>query len=76
MGSESFVYNDRGATVIEFGKDISDKVTVETNMQDLGGGKYTADTTVPGKYYIKYTVESHKYGEVCRIRTFVVGGEG
>ena len=75
LGSGTFEYTDAGATVIEFGRDISGEVEVQTNMKDVGNGKYVADANVPGKYYIKYTVDSPKYGEVCRIRTFTVGGE-
>jgi hypothetical protein len=71
----TFEYIDAGATVIEFGRDISDEVRIETNMTDLGGGRYEADASISGIYYIKYTVDSVKYGEVCRIRTFTVGGE-
>ncbi len=76
LNSPLFLYYDYGVEIIEFGRDISDDAEMETNMIDLGGGKYTVDTTVPGSYYIKYTVDSPKYGEVCRIRTVVVGGEG
>ena len=76
LGSGVFQYTDEGVSIVEFGKDISDTVTIETNMTSLGGGKYEADGNVPGKYYIKYTVDSPKYGEVCRIRIFNVGGEG
>ena len=76
LRSGTFEYTDAGATVIEFGRDISDDVKIETNMTELGDGKYEADASIPGKYYIKYTVDSPKYGEVCRIRTFTVGGEG
>ena len=75
LNSAEFIYNDDGAKVVEFGRDISDSVVTETNMTDLGGGKYTVDTTVSARYYIKYTVDSPKYGKVARIRTFVVGGE-
>ena len=76
LDSPDFNYYDDGVKIIEFGRDISDKVLTETNMTDLGDGRYTVDTTVPGKYYIKYTVDSPKYSKVTRIRTFVVGGEG
>ena len=71
----TFEYADAGATVIEFGRDISDEVRIETNMTDLGGGRYEADASISGKYYIKYTVDSVKYGKICRTRTFTVGGE-
>lgn len=76
LNSPEFFYYDDGVEIIEFGKDISDEVEIETNMTCVGSDKYTVDTTVPGRYYIKYTVYSPKYGEVCRIRTVVVGGEG
>ncbi len=72
---EDFLYNDKGAMVVEFGQDISEKVKVETNLTDLGDGIYTVDTSVSGRYYIRYTVDTPKYGNVCRIRTFVVGGD-
>ncbi len=68
-----FQYIDEGVKIIEFGRDISDKVAVETNMVKLGNGAYAADTTVPGRYYIKYTVDSPRYGEIARIRVFTVG---
>ena len=74
LNAESFVYADEGVEIIEFGRDISDTVKVDTNMTLAGEGSYTVDTSVPGRYYIKYTVESPKYGAVCRIRTVVVGG--
>ena len=74
LNEVGFQYKDEGVKVIEFGRDISERVMVETNMIKLGNGMYTADITVPGKYYIKYTVASPKYGEVCRIRTFTIGG--
>jgi hypothetical protein len=75
LGLGVFEYTDAGVSIVEFGKDISGDVKIETNMKELGGGRYEADANVPGKYYIKYTVDSPKYGEVCRIRTFTVGGE-
>ena len=74
LNSSDFNYLEDGVKIVEFGRDISSSVVSETNMTDLGGGRYTADTTVPGRYYIKYTVNSPKYGNVTKIRTFVVGG--
>ena len=76
LNESEFFYYDDGVELVEFGKDLSDEVEVQTNMTYLGGDKYTVDTTVPGKYYVKYTVDSPKYGEVCRIRTIIVGGDG
>lgn len=74
INSQDFIYQEDGVKIIEFGRDISESVVSETNMTDLGGGRYTADTSVAGRYYIKYTVNSPKYSKVTRIRTFVVGG--
>lgn len=72
----TFEYDDSGVKIVEFGKNISESVKVESNMTRLENGKYTADTSAVGRYYIKYTVDSVKYGEICRIRVFAVGGEG
>ena len=69
-----FQYVDEGVRIIEFGRDISDMVSVETNMVKLSNGAYTADTAIPGKYYIKYTVDSYRYGDIERIRVFTIGG--
>ncbi len=74
LGS-AFEYDDEGVRIIEFGRDISREARVETNMTELDNGNYTVDTSAAGRYYIKYTVDSVKYGEICRIRVFEVGGE-
>lgn len=55
-------YQDEGAVVISFGKDISDKIIVETNV----------DYTTPGKYYIKYTVDNFRFKGIERYRTINV----
>ena len=73
VGTE-FTYVDEGAKVIAFGRDVSDKVKVETNLTEVSEGKYTADTTKTGEYYIIYTVDSAKYGEVQRVRVITVKG--
>lgn len=72
---EPLEYKEEGVKAVAFGKDVSDTVKTETNMTQLSDGTYTVDTSVPGRYYIKYTSDSAKYTEVCRIRTFVVRGE-
>lgn len=51
--------------VIEFGKDISNKVTVETDMTVNTDGSYSV--TDVGTYYIKYKVDSIKYGKIFTI---------
>ncbi|MBQ8140293.1 MAG: hypothetical protein IJ038_01170 [Clostridia bacterium] len=69
-------YGDEGVKIIEFGKDISGDVKIKTNLTEIGDGKYTADTSEPGEYYIIYTVDSPKYGNIQRVRTISVKGEG
>lgn len=60
-------YREEGATVISFGRDISDRVTV---------GGDALDTSVPGKYQLVYTVDDFRWGEYQLVRTVVVeGGE-
>ena len=71
-----FVYEDEGVKAISFGGDISDKVSVETNLTELDDGEYTVDTSRIGEYYIIYTVDSVKYGEIQRVRTINVKGVG
>ena len=70
-----FNYKDEGVKIIEFGKDISKEAKVETNLTKTENGAYTADTSKPGEYYIIYTVDSPKYGEIQRVRTITVKGE-
>ena len=55
-------YEDEGAKAISFGQDISSKIKTETNL----------DTAEEGEYYIKYTVDDFRYGNVCRYRTIIV----
>ena len=69
-----FVYEDEGVKAIAFGKDISDRVEIETNLIQLDDGEYTVDTSRIGEYYIIYTVDSVKYGEIQRVRTISVKG--
>ena len=66
------VYGDEGVKVISFGGDISHRVSVETNLTKTDDGRYTADTSHAGEYYIIYTVESVKYGNIQRVRTISV----
>ncbi len=52
-------------TIIEFGQDISNSVKIETNMNVVGENEYEA--TQIGTYYIKYSVDSIKYGKIFTI---------
>ncbi len=76
VGTETKYYEDEGVKIIEFGKNISREVKVETNLTETESGSYAVDTTKPGEYYIIYTVDSPKYGDIQRVRTITVKGEG
>lgn len=73
IGTGNFVYIEEGYKCISFGKDLSSKVKIETNITKDENGNYVIDTTEEGEYYIIYTVESIKFNKIKRVRTFVVG---
>lgn len=56
-------YEDEGAIVISFGKDISDKVKVDTS---------NVDYSTVGEYYIKYTVDNFRFKGIERYRIIKV----
>lgn len=69
-------YKDKGAEIISFGKDISDRVRIKTNLTETDeDGVYKIDTSEPGEYYMIYTVDSVKYGQIQRVRTITVKGD-
>lgn len=55
-------YVDEGAVAISFGRDISDKVEIDTS---------NIDNTKADRYYVKYTVDDIRYNGVVKYR-FVV----
>lgn len=58
-------YEDEKAVVISFGKDISDKVVSENNI----------DYSVAGEYYIKYSVDDFRFKDVYRYRYILIKEE-
>lgn len=69
-------YVDDGVRVVSFGRDVSDKVQVETNLKQNTDGSYYADEV--GTYHIIYKVDDIKYGKIftiqrIRLITFVEG---
>ncbi|MBQ7880730.1 MAG: hypothetical protein IJ358_02695 [Clostridia bacterium] len=71
-------YYDEGVKVVSFGRDISNKVTIETDLKQNEDGSFTADEI--GTYYIIYKVDDIKYGKIftverIRLITFVEGQE-
>ena len=72
VGDEEMLFLERGVTVIDYGRDYSDQVRVSSNMEPEKDGSYRIDTSKPGRYYIEYRVDSPRYKNVSRIRTFTV----
>ena len=58
-------YEDPGATVLSFGRDISDKVIV-------GGDFSRFDADAPGIYNFTYTVDDFRWGDYQLVRTVTV----
>ncbi len=70
-------YVEQGATIIEFNKDISNDVIIESNL-NLDENGYSTEI---GTFYVKYSVDSLKYGKIFKIEkirlvTFVEVSEG
>ena len=57
-------YNEPGAVCIAFGKDISDKVKIENNL----------DINTEGIYVIKYTVDNLRFNGYTLYRQITVKG--
>ncbi len=79
-GSEGgvFLYTDEGATVTCFGRDMSDKIKAESDLERDSEGRYIIPVDRPGVYTIVYTVDCVKFGTVKpieRIRVFRVGAK-
>lgn len=71
-------YVDDGIYVVSFGRDISDQVYIETNLQMNEQGEFYADEV--GTYYIVYKVDDIKYDKLftiqrIRLITFVEASE-
>lgn len=60
------VYVDEGVKVVSFGRDVSNKVYIETDLVKNEDGSYTA--TEPGTHYIVYKVDDIKYGKIFTIQ--------
>lgn len=66
-------YIDEGVKVIEFGRDCSNKVKIETNLVKNLDGSYSAELDNDGNpilktYYIIYTVNTVKYSKIADIK--------
>ena len=63
---ETNCYHDEGVKVVSFGKDVSEKVYIETNLTKCPDGNYYADEV--GTYYIIYRVDDIKYGKIFSLK--------
>lgn len=59
-------YHDEGVKVVSFGRDVSDKVHIETDLKQNLDGSYYADEI--GTYYIIYKVDDIKYGKISTVQ--------
>lgn len=72
-----YTYTEQGVEAVQFGRDVSDKLTVETDLEKDANGNYVIPTDKEGVYTITYTVDAYKFqkgenGVIKRIRTFTV----
>ena len=73
-----YLYTEEGVEAYCFGKDVSGKLSVETNLEKDAEGRYIIPTDKEGVYTITYTVDALKFGEyapngqIKRIRVFTV----
>ncbi len=76
VGTE-FTYTEQGVEAVCFGRDVSEKLSIETELEQDANGNYIIPTDKEGVYTITYTVDAYKFtkgenGIIKRIRTFTV----
>ncbi len=74
---DSYTYEEQGVEAVCFGRDVSGKLQVETELTQDENGNYIIPTDKEGVYTITYTVDAWKFqkgenGVIKRIRTFTV----
>ena len=69
-----FLYQEEGVEIVSLGRDISNEVSIDTDIPIDANGNYQIDTSVAKTYIITYTVDDIKYGNIKRIRTITVTG--
>lgn len=73
-----YFYTEEGVEAVCFGRDVSGKVTVQTDLPRDTEGRYMIPLDREGVYTITYTVDALKFGEsapngvVKRVRVFTV----
>ena len=75
---DTYTYTEEGVDAVCFGRDVSGKLQVETDLEQDANGRYIIPTDKEGVYTITYTVDCFKFGEkapngvIKRIRVFTV----
>ena len=72
-----YTYTEEGVSAVQFGRDVSGKLQIETELEQDANGNYVIPTDEEGVYTITYTVDAYKFqkgenGVIKRIRTFTV----
>ena len=57
-------YEDEGAIAVSFGRDVSDRIVVETDIPEN-------EIAEAGRYYIKYTIDDIRYSGVVKYRYII-----
>ena len=74
----TYLYTEEGVEAVCFGRDVSDRLQIETDLERDTEGRYVIPTDKEGVYTITYTVDCFKFGEnapggtIKRIRVFTV----
>ena len=77
-GAAPYLYTEEGVEAYCFGRDVSGKLKVESDLERDAEGRYMIPTDREGVYTITYTVDALKFGEsapngvVKRVRVFTV----
>lgn len=72
VGSD-FTYTEEGFTCTALGRDLSDTVSVKSNIPQNEDGSYTLNTDAPAVYYISYTcTDTLFYTDLRLVRAFYV----
>ena len=69
---DAYTYTEQGVKIISHGKDISGKVKIQTNIPTGG----VLDTSDVGEYFVIYTVDDLRFGNIQKVRVIeIVEGE-
>ncbi len=77
----TYLYTEEGIKAVCLGRDVSDTVSIKTELQRTPEGQYIIPLTEEGVYTITYTVEALKFGDrapngqIERVRVFIVQAE-